>query len=139
MAGHLHETGVDDYAAGVLRFANGVTASFSFGMQVQCDNTAYLAGTEGWLAIPWPWKPPARDAYYELGGQIPPKQDRTTTDGPPEARRFSFDAPAPLYAVEADAFADAVRQNTPMPVSPADTLGNMRLLDALRQQLGLPW
>ena len=48
---HLHETGVDDYAAGTLRFGNDVLATFTCGMTVATRNGATIAGTEGRVEI----------------------------------------------------------------------------------------
>lgn len=44
----------------------------------------------------------------------------------------------PLYALEADAFAAAVQGKAPPWIAPEDTLGNLRLLDVLREQAGVP-
>jgi predicted dehydrogenase len=49
----------------------------------------------------------------------------------------TVDAPAELYALEADDFAAAVFDGAAPAVPAADTLGNMRVLDAMRQQIGL--
>ncbi|MEO1236921.1 MAG: Gfo/Idh/MocA family oxidoreductase [Planctomycetota bacterium] len=150
--GHRHATGVDDFATGTLKFpadasvphAEGeVVAAVSFGMTVQADNTALIGGDEGYLEVPVPWKPPTRDARYVLHGQTPPKQDRSSGGasggvsggGKPAPQTFTFDAPAPLYGMEADAFAAAIAEGRPFPVTPEDTRGNMRLLDTLGQQL----
>ncbi|MEM8739006.1 MAG: Gfo/Idh/MocA family oxidoreductase [Planctomycetota bacterium] len=146
LVGHTHETGVDDYATGVLKFpadprvpaaAQEITATLSFGMTVQANNTALIGGTEGYLEIPVPWKPPAENAVYLLHGQTPPRQDADSTakPGPPEPQTFMYNATAPLYGMEADAFAHCLQTQRPFPVTPADTLGNMRLLDRLRAQL----
>ena len=44
--------------------AYGEIATFSCGMTVQADNSAYVCGTEGWLETGWPWKPqPGKGAY----------------------------------------------------------------------------
>src|SRR5687767_8487331 len=51
--GTLHPSGVDHLSSGVLRFPSGVVAMFSCGMLTQCDNTAHICGTEGYLEIPW--------------------------------------------------------------------------------------
>lgn len=150
IVGHQHATGVDDYAAAILKFdedphqpeplRGAITATLTFGMTVQLDNTAHLGGTDGHLQIPIPWKPPTTGATYILSGQTPPKQDLAKgKTGPPAPKVVTIDSPAPLYGQQADAFADAVRHNTPMPVTPADTLGNMRLIDQLRQQLEASW
>jgi xylose dehydrogenase (NAD/NADP) len=67
---HRHESGVDDVAAGTLVFPSGVIASFTCGMSVHADNTASICGSEGYVEIPVPWKPPASGATYaaEDGG-----------------------------------------------------------------------
>ncbi|MEM9916087.1 MAG: Gfo/Idh/MocA family oxidoreductase [Planctomycetota bacterium] len=146
IVGHRHDTGVDDYATAILKFEEDptqpaplrgvVTAALTFGMTVQLDNTAHLGGTDGHLQIPIPWKPPTTGATYILSGQTPPKQDLAQgKSGPPEPKVVTINSPAPLYGQQADAFADAVRHEKPMPVTPADTLGNMRLLDQLARQL----
>lgn len=150
LVGHQHAASVDDYAAVILKFdqvadpesplpaplRGAITAALTFGMTVQLDNTAHLGGTDGHLQIPIPWKPPTTGASYILAGQTPPRQDLAQGQpGPPEPQIITVDAPAPLYGQQADAFTDAVQHGSPMPVSPADTLGNMRLIDQLRGQL----
>lgn len=135
-AGHFHSTGVDDVAAGVLNFPNGVTASLTFGMSVQADNTLHVGGEEGWIQVPVPWKPAQCGAVYVVGGQTPPKQDlAATTPGPTGPQTVTVDAPAPLFALEADAFAQAVRSGGPLPVSREDTVGNVRVLTEMARQL----
>jgi predicted dehydrogenase len=44
----------------------------------------------------------------------------------------------PLYTLEAEAFADVVQNGVESWTTMADTLGNMRALDELRRQVGLP-
>ena len=116
--------------------ADGVVAALSFGMSVQLDNTAHLGGSDGHLQIPVPWKPPQHQARYVLGGQTPPKQDLAEgRTGPPAPRTVSVDAPAPLYGLEADRFADALAGRRPLPITPAESLGNADLIAQLRQQV----
>jgi len=135
-AGHFHDTGVDDVAAGLLNFPHGVTASLTFGMSVQADNTLHLGGEDGWIQVPVPWKPPQRGAAYVVGGQTPPKQDLAAGGGgPPGPRTVAVDADAPLFALEADAFARAARSGGPLPVTRADTVGNVRVLAEMARQL----
>lgn len=119
---HLHERGVDDYAAGVLRFPGDILATFTCGMTVESDRTTYVGGTRGWLAIDFPWQ--TAESFLIVRGDT-----RETITVP---------MPKSIYALEADAFADAVRQGTPPWTTRADTLGNMRVLDELRRQIGLP-
>jgi len=133
--GHLHETGVDDYAAGSIHFANDVHATFTCGLTVQANNSAYLCGEDGYIEIPVPWKPPAARATFTLAHTARPKMDGPRAgerDGP---QTFEVEAGKPLYAMEADDFAAAVLDDRPLPVSAADSLANMRVLDELRRQV----
>ena len=134
--GTLHASGVDESAAAVLTFPNGVTATFACGMTVQADNTAYVCGTEGYLAIPVPWKPPRQDAELHVVRGTPPKMDGPVQPPPPrQTRRVSVEKD--LYALEADDFATTVLDGAPPRLDRADSVGNMRLLDELRRQVGV--
>jgi D-xylose 1-dehydrogenase (NADP+, D-xylono-1,5-lactone-forming) len=124
--GHLHDTGVDDYAAGSLAFPNGILATFSCGMTLHADNTATLHGTHGYLEIPIPWKPPATNAAFTV---VTPAGRQTHT----------VDTGKPLYALEADEFANSVFDGTPLRIPESETLGNQHCLDQLRHQMGLTY
>ena len=141
--GHLHDTGVDDQTAAVMSFPNGVIAEFVCGMLVQTDNTAIISGEDGYILIPVPWKPPVEQAEFILARGTPPRQDQKAAGATPSAptapQTFHFDADRPLYALEADAFAATVRDRAAPAISPDDSLANMRILDQMRRQLGLPF
>lgn len=137
---HVHETGVDDYAAGVLRFDNDVLCDFACGMRVQANNTALICGDAGYIEIPVPWKPPETGATYILKGQIPPRQDKAQPDqAAPSPAEQRIDAGKPIFACEADDFAAAVLEGEPPSVPRNDTLRTARILDQLRKQAGLPF
>ena len=51
----------------------------------------------------------------------------------------TVDAGKELYALEADAFAETVLDGAPPFVTRADTLGNTKLIDRIRSQIGLEW
>lgn len=136
---HIHSSGVDDSAVGYLGFPNGILASFTCGMTVQADNTAYLCGDEGFIEIPVPWKPPARGATYIVTQGIPPKMDRGPAASAPPRKVRTFDAGMDLYGVEADAFAATVLDGQPPAVMPQETIGNMTVLQELRRQVGLTY
>jgi len=133
----LHPTGVDEVTSGTMQFANGVLATFNCGMTTQCDNTAHLCGTEGYIAVPWPWKPPATGATFTIAHNVPPRQDQPAASGPPPKQTVTVDAHAELYALEADDFAAAVLDGAPPKVRPEDTLANTRVLEQIRSQIGL--
>ncbi len=149
LVGNRHPTGVDDYATAILKFdaapaladahphlADPITASLSFGMTVQLDNTAHLGGTDGHLQIPVPWKPPQHGATYVLAGQTPPKQDLAAgKSAPPTPQTVTVDAPAPIYGLEADRFADAVAGRRDLPMTPRESQDLAALIDQLKGQV----
>jgi len=137
--GHIHETGVDDYAAAVLDFGDGLIATIACGMTVQADNTAHLGGETGHIQLPIPWKPPTQKAELKIAAMTPPKQDLAAGNAKgPYEQTLHIDAPGPLYGMEAQDFAAAVADAQPPRVTRADTLGTMRVLDTMRRGLGLP-
>jgi len=112
---HRHELGVDDYAAGLLGFPGGALATFTCGMTVLSDQTAHIAGSEGRIEIPRFWQ--AKEGY----SLVSPKG---TVD------KVRVREKRPLYAVEADAFAEVVA-GAPNWNPPENTLGNQRVLEEL--------
>jgi predicted dehydrogenase len=135
-AARRHRSGVDDVAVGTMTFPSGALASFTCGMSVQADNTAYVCGTDGYIEVPIPWKPPVKQAVYVIARGTPPRMDHKAgaAIAPPRETRH-VDSPSPLYALEADDFAASVQDGKPPAVSEADTLGNMAVLDEMRRQM----
>ena len=137
---HLHSSGVDELAAGYLRFPNDVIATFTCGMTAQADNTAMICGDEGYIETAFPWKPPAQGAQWVMAHSMPPKMELppgATAVAPPR-QVFTVNAGKGLFALEADAFAAAVLDGAPPTVSREDSLGNMLILDELRKRIGVP-
>ena len=136
----MHPSGVDEQTSVLMQFPGGLTASFTCGMAVQADNTAYVCGDEGYLSIGWPWKPPAGGAKFSLERAVPPRQDDPdAAPARPPRETVEVNSPQPLYAIEADDFAAAVAGERPPTVSREDSLGNMKVLDEIRRQIGLRW
>ena len=129
--GLLGRTGVDEEAAALLGFAHGRTALLSTSVRLQQDNKVRVFGTEGSLEIASPWFCGARgeEAVIRV----------TSADGTSEALQTGHQEP--LYGFEAEAFADAVTTgHVAWPaVTPADSLGNMRVLDRWRRAIGLTY
>ena len=129
-AAHLGATGVDEWAAGTLKFATGVVAQVACGVRVNQRNGCTVYGSEGRIEVPNPFIP-AREGGTEAmtvhrkGGV---ETVETATD-------------RPLFALEADAFAESVSRGSAVhpAMSVADTLGNMRALDDWRNAVGLTY
>ncbi|MDB5298031.1 MAG: Oxidoreductase [Phycisphaerales bacterium] len=142
-AGTVHPTGVDDLCTGWLAFAGGAVASFTVGTGVQANNTAYVCGTEGYIEIPVPWKPPVEGGQYVLAYATPPKQDAPPGGGaapvPPPRQTVQLPPAGDLYGIEADDFAGHVLDGTPVRVTRADTMGNTVWLERFRKQIGLAY
>jgi predicted dehydrogenase/aryl-alcohol dehydrogenase-like predicted oxidoreductase len=126
--GHLGATGVDEWAAAVLKFPDDIVALLSTGVAVQQENTVRIDGTGGSIFLPVPWAP-ARD-----GGT---STIVVTRKGEPTPQEMIIDAPQQIYGIEADTVAESVAQRRAPSMTPDDSLGNMRTLDAWRKQIGL--
>ena len=126
--GHLGATGVDEWAAAVLKFPGNIIALLSTGVAVQQENTVRIDGTGGSIFLPVPWAP-ARD-----GGT---STILVTRRGEPTPQEMIITAPQQIYGIEADTVAEYVTQRRAPSMTPDDSLGNMRTLDAWRKQIGL--
>jgi predicted dehydrogenase len=135
-AAQYHPSGVDDRVVATMQFPNGILASFAAGMSAQADNTATLNGTEGYIEIPIPWKPPAGEAVFIVARGNPPKMDGPVKSAAgPGRETVRVPVQGELYGIEADAFADCVLDGKSPWITPQDTLGNMRVLDLMLQQM----
>jgi predicted dehydrogenase len=117
---HRHEFGVDDYAVGLLGFPTGALATFTCGMTVLSDQTAHLAGSEGRLEVTRFWQGKEGFSLVSPKGRV---------------KKFSVKEKRPIYAIEADAFADVVA-GAPNWNLPENTLANLRVLEQLRSRAG---
>jgi predicted dehydrogenase len=134
----MHSTGVDELAAGTMTFSDGIIASFVSGMSVHADNTAYVCGSDGYIEIPVPWKPPSQQAQFIITRSIPPRMDDPrAAHGPPPRDVRRVDAGGDLYGMEADDFAGTILDGRPPRISREESLVNMQVLDEMRRQIGL--
>lgn len=122
ISAHLHPSGVDDYAVGSLAFGDELLSSFTCGMRVDSDHTTYVCGSRGHLSIDFPWLGSGSFTLF-------------TDEGP---EKTTIEAPMSHYALEAAAFSEAVSGEAPPWITREDSLGNMRVLDDLRKQAGIP-
>lgn len=126
--GHLGKTGVDEWSVAVLKFPGGIVAQLSTGVAVQQENVVRIDGTGGSILIPLPWAP-ARD-----GGT---SKIIVTRESEPIPREMIIESPMQIYTIEADTVAAHLAQRQAPAMTPADSLGNMRTLDAWRKEIGL--
>lgn len=129
--GHLGPTGVDEYAVAVLRFPDDIVAELSTGIGLNMHDCQIVEifGSSGKLTLPNPWIPSRwnRDP-------VPIVWKRHDTG---QTETILVDAPLDLYTYEADEVARYIPQRQSPAMSWADSLGNMRVLDRWRAELGL--
>jgi predicted dehydrogenase/aryl-alcohol dehydrogenase-like predicted oxidoreductase len=126
-AGHLGETGVDEWAVATLDFGEGLTAHVNSGVRLAAGNVIRVLGGEGYLEVTDPWVPspdtPGRIAVHRVGEE--PREVAT--------------AAAAQYAAEADVVAAHLADRQAPQMSWADSLGNAAALDAWRAAIGLEY
>jgi len=132
--GHLGATEVDEWASAVLRFPGDVVAEVSGSIAVAQDNDLRVFGTTGWMSVASPWFCTGRQ-----GGSA----DILIHRPQGETETVTVDEPRWLYTFEIDAAGRAVRDGRtgfdPPGPTWADTLGNMKVLDKWRADLGLEY
>jgi predicted dehydrogenase len=118
-------SGVDVLTSGILEFDTGV-ATFTCSTRVETDQRVHIYGTEGRISVGIPFNiPPDRETeIYVTSGGDPPIAPQT------ETLRFPIADP---YSVQAEQFAAAVIDGTPLPFDPSDSIRNMRAIDLLFQ------
>ena len=130
--GHIGPTGVDEYAAAVLKFSGAagheITAHIACGVQCNMDNVVRIYGSEGNIVLTQ-WVP------QPTGTTLTVTRGKET-----QVIACDTDAGATAYTLEADVVAATVARGQGSAAFPAmswaDTLGNMKLLDRWRADLG---
>jgi predicted dehydrogenase len=137
--GVIGETGVDEQAAAVLRFADGMVAQLTTSITCDLPNEIAVFGTEGVITVPDPWmaSSPCRTAskLLPLETKFPASELRLERGGNREV--IPVDVDRDLYAYEADMVGEHIEARQAPAMSWSDSEGNARLLDAWRSQIGL--
>ena len=87
---------------GILGTGNiaGIVAEFVCGMLLHMDNAALISGSEGYIRVPIPWKPPVTQATFSIARAAPPRMDGGTKPparpDQPETEIFHVDADRPF-------------------------------------------
>ncbi len=121
----LCETGVDELASATLKFPGGILAQVSCGITLRMGADLEVYGDKGTLKVPNFWNPPGPIHLWIYEGD---RNEVIETDANPHK-----------YALEADAFARAVRDPKELVISGADTFGNMVTLDRWRAAAGVSY
>lgn len=131
-AAHIGATEVDEWAAATLSFPNGIVAEVSCAVSLALENRLRIFGSAGRIEV--------ADFWFASGHQG--GAGRIEVFGPTGARRkFVVRERRWLYGFEIDAAGRAIREGRqefdPPGMTWADTLGNMAVLDAWREEAGL--
>ncbi|MFO1144308.1 MAG: aldo/keto reductase [Amaricoccus sp.] len=130
----LGESGVDEWAAAILTFPNGILAEVSCAVSLAQENVLRVLGTRGRIDVPNFWFASGHEGGV---GKI----TFVASDG--ESRTVEVEEPGWLYSFEADAAGEAIRAGRQEFTAPGmswdDTLGNLRVLDKWRADAGLKY
>lgn len=137
----LGPTGVDHYAAALLKFENGILAELVCGIDCQLPSQVHVYGSEGMLTVPNLWVPssPTRNALepVPLDTPIPPSHILLNYNDQHPPQEVTITPDRDLFTYEADAVAAHISRRQAPAMSWDDSLGNMRLLDRWRAEVGL--
>lgn len=130
-AGHLGETGVDEWAAATLQFSSGIVAEVATAIRAPLENHAAIFGSAGRIILPQPWMAAREEA---VDGSILLQRGS-------EEELIPVPAPMTSFAYEIELATQAIlagQKEAPAPaMSWLDTLGNHRTLDAWREEIEL--
>ena len=117
-------SGVDVVTSALLEFDGGGVATFTCSTRAEPDQRVHISGTAGHITIGIPFNiPPDRPTHvFVTQGGDPPVA--------PHLERLTFETADP-YGVEAEAFAAAILDGTPLPIPSADAIANMRVIERI--------
>jgi predicted dehydrogenase len=115
--------GVDIVTSAILEFDGGVS-TFTVSTRTETDQRVHIYGTRGRISVAIPFNiPPDRPTQvFATAGGDPPVSPNT------EVLVFP---PSDPYGDEADSFAAAVLDGSPLPVGPDDAVANMRVIEQI--------
>jgi predicted dehydrogenase len=128
-SGRFGPTGVDELASAQLTFASGFTASVTSAVSYDVGTSAVVFGDRGRIVLPNPWIPSGIRQALESAFTI-------YRDGA-EPETVTMRTDKPTYAIEAEYVAHSLPAcEAAWPaMSWADTLGNLRVMDAWNASL----
>lgn len=111
--------GVDRLASALLDFGDGDTATFTCATQLEPYQRVHAFGTEGRIELEIPFNAPPIGPH-RLWHQRGTETVGTVYDGVDQ------------YALQGEAFSQAVLDDAPVPTPLSDAVANMRVIDAIR-------
>jgi len=116
--------GVDTLSSAVLEFASGGQATFTCSTRAEDYQRVHIVGTEGRIEIEIPFNiPPDRETRILItSGGEPPVAPAT------DVRAFPA---ADQYTIQAQLFADAVLNDSDVPVPVSDAIANLRVIESI--------
>lgn len=139
-AGKVSPSGVDLYTAATLHFENDIIAEIIGGVAVSMPVETNIYGDDGMISVLNPWLPssPVRGAKQPLplDTPFPSTTIEVKPRGSQSAEQIVVEADRDLFTYEADMVAAHITDRQAPAMSWDDTLGNMRLLDTWRAEIG---
>lgn len=118
------EMGIDIVSSAVLGFAGGGQSTFTCSTRADDDQWVHIVGTAGRIDIEVPFNP---SPHHETRILV-------TAGGDPmretPAETIVFPA-VDQYTVQAELFAQAVLDDTPVPFPVSDAIANLRVIEAI--------
>lgn len=116
--------GIDVLVSAVLEFPGGGQSSFTCTIRSEPYQRVHIVGTTGRIEIEIPFNiPPDRETrIFVTSGGEPPVAPATET--------VSF-PPADQYTIQAEKFAQAIIEDTDVPVPPTDAINNMKVIEEI--------
>lgn len=108
----------DRITSGLLDFGDGLSSTFTCSTQLQPFQRAQIMGTKGRIEVDIPVNAPAGE------------KTKVTVINSEGTQDYWF-GPADQYTIQAEEFANAVINNTPVPTALEDAIANMRVIDAI--------
>jgi predicted dehydrogenase len=120
---HDPDFGTDVVTSAILDF-DGRHATFTCSTQIEPSQRVELVGTSGRLVVEIP---------YNIPPDVPTRILHIAGGDPPVAPGIAVRElePADQYRIQADAFSQAIREDTPVPTAPADAVANLQVIERI--------
>ena len=140
-SGKVGPTGVDHIGVASVQFENAIIAELIAAFEGNIGQTVSIFGSNGIMTIQDPWLPSTPCRYLTqplpLDATFPPSKIRLQSHQASEASEIIVEVDRDLFTYEADVVASHVEDRQAPVMCWDDTLGNMKLLDTWREEIGV--